>query len=72
MAGCFGNHPVDRWIENQLYRWLDENCDGYRMSDCCNAPTDTDILICMECGEHCGVMCDDCEEDCENRKESYE
>ena len=24
MAGCFGNHPVDRYLENQLYRHLDE------------------------------------------------
>jgi hypothetical protein len=23
MAGCFGNHPVDRWMEGQLYRYLD-------------------------------------------------
>ena len=51
---------------------MKNECDGYKMSDCCNAPTDTDILICSECKEHCGVMCDDCEEDCENRKESYE
>lgn len=28
MAGCFGNHPVDRYLENQLYRYLAE-CDDY-------------------------------------------
>ena len=22
MAGCFGNSPVDRWIENDLYNYL--------------------------------------------------
>lgn len=26
MAGCFGNHPIDRYMENQLYRYLDQ-CD---------------------------------------------
>jgi hypothetical protein len=36
------------------------DCDGWKMSDCCNMPTDTDILICSACGEHCGTMCDDC------------
>ena len=39
---------------------LCEGCDGYRMSDCCQMPTDTDILICSACLEHCGTMCDDC------------
>lgn len=24
MGGCFGNSPVDRYLENQLYRQLDE------------------------------------------------
>jgi hypothetical protein len=23
MAGCFGNHPIDRWMEGQLNRYLD-------------------------------------------------
>ena len=47
-------------------------CDGFRMSACCNAPTDMDILICSDCGEHCGLMCDDCEEPCEYCKKSDE
>lgn len=38
------------------------DCDGCRLSDCCNAPIDTDILICSDCKEHCGTMCDDCDE----------
>ena len=47
----------------------DFTCNGYEMSDCCNAFTDTDILICSQCGEHCGTMCDDCEDAdvCENK-----
>jgi len=47
----------------------DFTCNGYEMSDCCNAFTDTDILICSQCGEHCGVMCSDCEDtdECENK-----
>lgn len=28
MAGCFGNHPFDRYFENQLYRYL-ADCDDY-------------------------------------------
>ena len=27
MGGCFGNHPVDRWMENQLFWYLDECAD---------------------------------------------
>ena len=30
MAGCFGNSPVDRWIENDLYRYLDAG-DSYEV-----------------------------------------
>jgi hypothetical protein len=39
-----------------------EGCDGYKTSDCCGAWTDTDILICSDCKEHCGVQCDECED----------
>jgi len=28
MAGCFGNHPVDRMLEGQLMRYLDD-CSDY-------------------------------------------
>jgi len=38
-----------------------ENCKGYETSDCCGAYTDPDILICMDCKEHCGTQCEDCE-----------
>ena len=49
------------------------NCDGWRMSDCCNAFTDPDVLICSECGEHCGTMCDFCDErDCDSEIEVHE
>ena len=46
----------------------DQDCNGWELSDCCNAPTDTDILICSDCKEHCGLMCDECDEkhDCKN------
>ncbi len=27
MAGCFGNHPVDRWMESQLFHYLDSCAD---------------------------------------------
>lgn len=28
MAGCFGNHPFDRQMERELYRYL-ADCDDY-------------------------------------------
>ena len=30
MAGCFGNDPYDRYVEGQLYRYLDD-CDNYEV-----------------------------------------
>ena len=34
--------------------------DKYRelldcVSDCCNAPTNSDVPICTHCGEHCDI-----------------
>jgi len=34
--------------------------DKYRelldcVSDCCSAPTNSDVPICTECGEHCDI-----------------
>lgn len=29
------------------------------LSDCCGAPVDTDIMICSDCGEHCGIEPDE-------------
>lgn len=28
MAGCYGNHPFDRIMEAQLFRWLDKQENG--------------------------------------------
>ena len=25
MSGCFGNHPVDRYLESQLFQYLDDS-----------------------------------------------
>jgi len=45
-----------------------ENCNGFELSSCCNAPMNTDIPFCSECKEHCGNMCADCEEiECTNK-----
>ena len=33
MAGIFGNHPVDRWLENELFRYLDQ-CDQVYCEAC--------------------------------------
>ena len=53
-----------RKIETMAQDYL---CNGYEMSDCCDEYTDTDILICSRCGEHCGTMCNACEnkDECE-------
>lgn len=58
MAGCFGNHPVDRWIENELFRYLDsfdekrqcEICGFEAQDDDWDYDEETEELICPECG----------------------
>ena len=35
-------------------------CDGWKESSCCNAPIKWGD-ICTECGEHCDIMCVDCD-----------
>jgi hypothetical protein len=27
MGGCFGNHAVDRWMESQLFNYLEEDAE---------------------------------------------
>ena len=39
MAGCFGNHPFDRQMENELMRHLEEE----------------DTFICENCGHECHI-----------------
>ena len=34
-------------------------------SDCCDAPTSSDIKVCSECGEHCDIITE--EEEIENQ-----
>lgn len=55
-------------IDGRSKIMVDEVCDGYKLSDCCNAAVDPDILICSDCKEHCGLMCDSCDDNnCENK-----
>jgi hypothetical protein len=59
MAGCFGNHPVDRMIENQLFQYLNSNCDEDTICPNCKFESsnpedfgydeDRNILICPKC-----------------------
>jgi len=35
MGGCFGNHPVDRYLENQLNRHLDEEEEAIQRCEKC-------------------------------------
>tara|TARA_R110002110_G_scaffold155126_1_gene349255 strand:+ start:38 stop:190 length:153 start_codon:yes stop_codon:yes gene_type:complete len=30
--------------------------DDQDLSNCCTAPTDPDVLICGQCGEHCDLL----------------
>ena len=52
MAGCFGNHPYDRYLERQLDEWLDSQEEGF----CPNCEADLteleeDDIYCPECGK---------------------
>jgi len=57
MAGCFGNHWVDRHLENELNQHLEDeqafickNC-GYECdSDNCEFDETTEIEKCPKCG----------------------
>ena len=40
--------------------YLDDRRQKYQLeldalSECCGAPTNSDIMICSECKEHCGI-----------------
>lgn len=48
MAGCFGNHPVDRWMEDQLIAHLNSEC----YADDCKYAGDED-----ECIDDCDKCC---------------
>jgi len=57
MAGCFGNHPVDRWIEQQLHDYLNDSellyCDrcGFESwEDDFDYDEEIEKLICPDCG----------------------
>ena len=36
MAGCFGNHPIDRWMEHQLHQHLAEFDEDNECAFCGN------------------------------------
>lgn len=58
MAGCFGNHPFDRAMEQQLMRHLDEE-SSYYCEECSHKNFESDIeedeetkqefFICSKC-----------------------
>lgn len=59
MAGCFGNHPVDRWMEQQLNEYLDSHDDEWFKCENCGFENNAEEwdyddekgeLICPECG----------------------
>lgn len=57
MAGCFGNHPVDKRLEQQLNNWLWEH-DGIICEECgrediiddWELDEDSNEVICPDCG----------------------
>lgn len=45
MAGCFGSHPIDRWMERKIDRYLDsqelpEPCRNCELVDDCECTPD--------------------------------
>lgn len=49
MSGCFGNHPVDRHLEGQLNRHLDEE--------------DRQQMKCEQCINYDSILCNICDGD---------
>ena len=57
MAGCFGNHPVDRWMEQQLNQHLGSENNNYLCEGCGFDAVDDDWdydeianeLVCPNC-----------------------
>ena len=57
MAGCFGNHPVDRWVEGQLNQYLNSDTDKYKCEGCdfeafdedWDYDEETNELVCPNC-----------------------
>lgn len=48
MVGCFGNYPVDRYLEDKLYQYLDAEDE--------NADVDEDeLFVCEKCGHICNI-----------------
>ena len=40
------------YLDDKIHKHTPDNdC----LSDCCEAPTNSDIMICGECKEHCGI-----------------
>ena len=59
MAGCFGNHPVDRWMESQLDAYLSKYDDEQVECESCHYVSnqeewdydeDYNELECPNCG----------------------
>lgn len=58
MAGCFGNHWVDRHIEAELMRHLNreesvycDNCDSSYSVDKCEWNDIKEVYLCPTCGK---------------------
>jgi rubrerythrin len=49
MAGCFGNHPVDRYLENQLFQHLEREEEEFEFEN------DDELFICEKCGHTCSI-----------------
>ena len=60
MSGCFGNDPVDRWIEGQLFQYLKE-CDEVHCEHCDEVfnieelTWDKEFALCPNCKEEVGL-----------------
>jgi hypothetical protein len=47
MAGCFGNHPVDRYLEKQLDEYLKQDIEND--GECFLCKEIKDLNICEKC-----------------------
>lgn len=59
MAGCFGNHPVDKWMEQQLYNHLNSQYEPEKYS--CECGYEADIQECLFDADEDYIYCPKCQ-----------
>jgi hypothetical protein len=49
MAGCYGNHPFDQYLEKELDDYLNSSDDGEDDGDC-------NSIVCQNCGNETEIQ----------------